>query len=115
MLRPWALTVAFAALAAVALFLAIAWDVPNQCSLTINCVKGYEWHTGDGKYFHTIEGVSAEISQTAYLREVSSHLRSAAAFGVFAMCLAWYGAAVLRIRPQKVKEPARIQAESTKR
>ncbi|HEV2029287.1 MAG TPA: hypothetical protein VGS16_12275 [Candidatus Dormibacteraeota bacterium] len=31
MVRPWALTATFGALAAVALFLAIGWDVPSFC------------------------------------------------------------------------------------
>lgn len=96
MLRPWALTVTFGAVAAVTLFLATAWDVPEHCHISLNCVKGYEWHTENGKYYHVIEGVSAEISQQAYMQEIGIDLRSAAAFGVYALCLAWVATAVFR-------------------
>jgi hypothetical protein len=105
-LRPWGLTVVFALFAGLVLFLAIAWDVPNHCQLTISCVKGYEWHSVDGKYFHSVSGITSEISQAAYIHEVSADLRSAAAFGVFSMCLAWVAAAVLRVRPRRDKELA---------
>jgi hypothetical protein len=98
MLRPWALTVAFGVIAAVVLYLATAWDVPARCHVTLNCVKGYEWRTENGKYYHVIEGVSTEISQKAYAQEVDLDLRSAAAFGVYTLCLAWVGTTVLRYR-----------------
>jgi hypothetical protein len=99
MLRPWALTATFGALAAVALFLAIGWDVPSVCHgpVPVNCFQGYEWTTEDGRYYHTTaDGTHAEISQHTYVSEVGFDLRSAAAFGLFAMCLAWVAAAVLR-------------------
>jgi hypothetical protein len=99
MLRPLALTITFGTIATVALFLAIAWEVPSRCHVTINCVKGYEWHMQNGKYYHVIDGVSAEISRAAYTQETGIDLRSAAAFGLYAMCLAWLGAVVLRTSP----------------
>jgi hypothetical protein len=99
MLRPWTLTIAFGALAAVALFLALGWDVPSFCHgpVPVNCVKGYQWSTDNGHYHHTnADGIYAEISQQTYVQEVGFDLRSAGTFGILAMCLAWVGAAVLR-------------------
>jgi hypothetical protein len=99
LLRPWALTATFGALAAVVLFLAIGWDVPSFCHgpVPVNCVKYYQWSVESGHYYHTIAGgIPAEISQQTYVQEVGFDLRSAAAFGVFALCLAWVAAAVLR-------------------
>jgi hypothetical protein len=98
MFRPLALTVTFGAVVAVALFLAMAWDVPSRCHVSINCVKGYEWRIDNGKYYHAIEGLSAEIGQQAYLQETGTFLRSAATFGLYAMCLAWFASAGLRPR-----------------
>src|SRR5258706_6677416 len=50
MVRPWALTATFGALVAVALFLAIGWDVPSFCHgpIPLNCVKGYQLSTANG-------------------------------------------------------------------
>ena len=99
MLRPWALTATFGALAAVALFLAIGWDVPSVCHgpVPVNCVKYYKWSVESGHYFHAIEGgLPTEISLQTYIQEVGFDLRSAAAFGVFALCLAWVAADVLK-------------------
>lgn len=106
MLRPWALTATFGALAAVALFLAMGWDVPSFCHgpVPVNCVKYYQWSVESGHYYHTIaSGIPAEISEQTYVQEVGFDLRSAAAFGVFALCLAWVAAAVLR-RPSKAPD-----------
>ena len=94
-LRPWALTVAFGAIAIVAVYLAAAWDVPSRCPVSLDCVKGYEWRTENGKYYHVIEGVTTEISQKDYAQEIGIDLRSAAAFGVYALCLAFVATAVL--------------------
>jgi hypothetical protein len=99
MLRPWALTITFGAIAAVALYLAIGWEVPNRCGVSLNCVKGYEWRLENAKYYHIIEGVKSEIGQQAYVQETGIDLRSAAAFGVLMLSLAWTGTAVLR-RPR---------------
>jgi hypothetical protein len=99
LLRPWALTATFGALAAVVLFLAIGWDVPSFCHgpVPVNCVKGYQWSTDNGHYYHSIEeGPQVEISQQTYVQEVGFDLRSAAVFGVLALCGAWVAAAVFR-------------------
>jgi branched-subunit amino acid ABC-type transport system permease component len=99
MLRPWGLTAIFVAVAAVALFLAIGWDVPSFCHgpIPVNCVKGYVWSSDSGHYYHTTAaGIYAEISQQTYIQEVGFDLRSAAVFGVLALCAAWIGAAVFR-------------------
>lgn len=96
-LRPWGLTVTFGALASVVLFLAVGWDVPGFCHGPLNCVKGYQWSVENGHYYHTISGgISTEISQPTYIHEVGIDLRSAAAFGVGALCLAWVAADLLR-------------------
>lgn len=97
--RPWAVTAIFGALAAVALYLAIGWDVPTFCHgpVPVNCVKGYQWSTDNGHYYHTVyEGPQVEISPQTYVQEVGFDLRSAAVFGVLALCGAWVAAAVLR-------------------
>jgi hypothetical protein len=99
MLRPWVLTATFGALAAIALFLAIAWDVPSFCHgpVPLNCVKGYAWSADNGRYYHTdAAGIYSEISQQRYVQEVGFDLRSAAVFGVLALCGGWISAAVLR-------------------
>ena len=99
MVRPWALTATFGALAAVALFLAIGWDVPSFCHgpVPVNCVKGYQWSTENGLYYHSIEeGPRVEISRQMYVQEVGFDLRSAATFGVLALCCAWVAAALFR-------------------
>jgi hypothetical protein len=99
MLRPWVLTATYGALAGGALFLAIIWDVPSLCHgpVPLNCVKGYAWSTDNGHYYHTTAaGTYAEISREIYVQEVGFDLRSAAVFGVLALCAAWVGAAVLR-------------------
>jgi hypothetical protein len=101
LLRPWAMTAAFGALAAVALYIAIGWDVPSFCQGPLTCTKYYHWSMSDGHYYHTIsEGPQAEISQQGYVQEVGVDLRSAATFGVYAMCLAWVAAGVLRAPSQ---------------
>jgi hypothetical protein len=115
LLRPWALTAAFGALAAAALFLAIVWDVPNACRgpIPVNCFQGYQWSADDGLYHHTTpNGARAEISQQTYVQEVGFDLRSAAAFGVFALCLAWVGAAVLRRSPTTTVRDSRQMERS---
>jgi hypothetical protein len=102
LLRPWALTAVFGALAAVALFLAIVWDVPSFCHgpVPVNCVKGYEWSIDDGHYYHTTaDGTHGEISRQTYVEEVGFDLRSVAVFGVLSLCAAWIGAGVLRAAP----------------
>ena len=99
LLRPWALTAGFGALAGVVLFLAIGWDAPSFCHgpVPVNCVQGYHWSVENGHYYHTIfEGPPVEISQNRYLQETGFFLRSAAAFGVFALCLGWVAAGGLR-------------------
>jgi hypothetical protein len=101
--RPWALTAAFGALAAVVLFLAIVWDVPGFCHgpVPVNCEQGYYWSVESGHYFQSFEGgPRKEISQQIYIQEVGFDLRSAAAFGVYALCLAWVAAAALRASPK---------------
>ena len=107
LLRPWALTAAFGALAATALFLAIVWDVPSFCHgpIPVNCVKGYVWSVDNGHYYHTTwNGTYGEISQQTYIQEVGFGLRSAAVFGVLSLCAAWIGAAVFRPRNRPVSE-----------
>src|SRR5712692_5876735 len=99
MLRPWALTATFGALAAVALFLAIGWDVPTFCHgpVPVNCVKYYQWSIDNGRYYRPIsDGPQAEISQQTYIQEVGFDLRSGSVFGVLALCAGFIGAAVLR-------------------
>jgi hypothetical protein len=106
LLRPLALTVAFGACAAVTLVLAIGWDVPNFCHgpVPVNCFRGYQWSTDTGRYYHTTaDGTRAEISQQTYVQEVGFDMRSAASFGVYAMCLAWLAAGVLRAPSQPRK------------
>jgi hypothetical protein len=112
LLRPWAMTVAFGAFAAATLFLAIGWDVPNVCHgpVPVNCFRGYQWSTENGRYYHTTaDGIHAEISQQAYVQEAGFDLRSAASFGVYAMCLAWLAAGVLRAPSQARKVPPSAQ------
>jgi hypothetical protein len=92
MLRPWAVTATFGALAAVALFLAVVWDVPSFCHgpVPVNCVKYYHWSTENGHYYLTVpDGTHAEISQQEYVQVAGFDLRSAAVFGVLALCGAW--------------------------
>ena len=103
-LRPLALTVAFGAVAAIALFLALGWDVPNFCNGPLNCTKGYQWSANNGRYYHTTpDGTHAEISRQTYVREVGIDLRSTATFGIYAMCLAWLAASALRAPTQAPK------------
>jgi hypothetical protein len=106
LLRPWAMTAAFGALAAVALFLALGWDVPSFCHSPLYCTKGYQWSTSAGHYYHTPpEAASAEISRQTFIDETGADLRTAATFGVYAMCLAWLAAGVLRAPSQPRKAP----------
>ena len=95
--RPVPLAVAFAILVLVSSYLALAWQLPAAChGLSLNCFKGYEWNTQDDHFYHvTVEGVGAEISRLTYITEVGVHLRSAAAFGVYSLCLAWAAAMAL--------------------
>jgi hypothetical protein len=99
MLRPWVLTALYGALVAAALTLAIVWDVPSFCHgpVPLNCVKGYAWSADNGHYYHTTAaGTYGEISRETYVQEVGFDLRSAAVFGVLALCAAWIGAGVFR-------------------
>jgi hypothetical protein len=99
LLRPWALTAAFGAFAAAALFLSVGWDVPGVCHgpVPLNCFQEYQWSTDDGHYYQTIlEGPRAEISRQTYISEVGFDLRSAADFGVLALCAAWTVAGVFK-------------------
>jgi hypothetical protein len=96
-------------LAGVVLFLAIGWDTPSFCRgpVPLNCVQGYHWSVEGGHYYHTIfEGPPVEISQYQYLQESGFFLRSAAAFGVFALCLGWVAAGGLRA-PTKAADSVR--------
>jgi hypothetical protein len=99
LLRPWALTAAFGAFAAAALFLSVGWDVPGVCHgpVPLNCFQEYQWSTNDGHYYQTIlEGPRAEISRQTYISEVGFDLRSAADFGVLSLCAAWIVAGVFK-------------------
>jgi hypothetical protein len=99
MVRPWALTATFGALAAIALFLAVGWDVPSFCHgpVPLNCFQPYQWSSDNGHYYHSIEeGPQVAISRQTYIEEVGFDLRSAAAFGVLALCGAWIGASLFR-------------------
>jgi hypothetical protein len=110
LLRPWALTAVFGALVAVALFLAIVWDVPSFCQgpVPLNCVKGYAWSIDSGHYYHTTaDGTYAEISRQTYIQELGFDLRSVAVFGVLVLCGAWIGAAVLRSASTHVNADSR--------
>jgi hypothetical protein len=101
--RPWAMTAGFGVIAAAALFLAIVWDVPSFCNgpVPVNCMQGYQWSVDAGRYYHSFhEGALTEISQQRYFQEVDFDLRSAAAFGVYALCLAWIASAGLRAPPR---------------
>jgi hypothetical protein len=109
LLQPWVMTAGFAAVAAVALFLALGWDVPSFCQGPLNCTKGFQWSTNAGHYYHTPpEGTVAEISRQTYVDEVGVDLRSGATFGVYAMCLAWLAAGVLRAPSQPRQVPPEV-------
>ena len=107
LLRPFPFTIAFAIVAASALFLALGWDVPSLChGDPINCVKGYDWSTDNARYFHTTaDGIHGQISANIYLQEVGQHLRSAATFGVFALCGAFVVAPVVGPAPGAPPRP----------
>jgi hypothetical protein len=99
LLRPWILTAVFGACAAIALFIAVSWDVPAVCHgpVPVNCFQEYQWSTDDGHYYQSIlEGPRAEISRQTFIEEVGFDLRSAAAFGVLALCAAWIAAGVFK-------------------
>ena len=109
LLRPWAMTASFGALAAVALFLALFWAIPSFCHGPLTCTKGYQWSTNAGHYYHTPpEGTVAEISRQTYIDEVGVDLRSGATFGVYAMCPAWLAAGVLRAPSQPRQVPPEV-------
>jgi hypothetical protein len=99
MVRPWALTATFGALAAIALFLGVSWDVPSFCHgpVPLDCVKYYQWSTDNGRYYHSIEeGPQVQISRQTYIHEVGFDLCSAAVFRVLALCGAWIGTSLFR-------------------
>jgi hypothetical protein len=98
LLRPWPLALAFVGLLLVASHFALAWHLPTQCNgISLNCLKGYEWTDANGVFSHTpTDGVSSQISRATYIEEVGVHLRSAAAFGIFSLALAWAAAIAFR-------------------
>lgn len=98
LIRPVPLTIAFVFLLVVTSYFILAWQVPAQCNaLSLSCLKGYEWHIQDGRFYHVIpDGSSVQISRAGYIQEVGVHLRSAAAFGVYSLCFAWAAAIALR-------------------
>ena len=105
LIRPVPLTIAFVFLLVVTSYFMLAWQVPAQCNaLSLSCLKGYEWHIQDGRFYHVIpDGSSVQISRAGYVQEVGVHLRSAAAFGVYSLCFAW--AAAIALRRQAGPEP----------
>ncbi|GAC1506476.1 MAG: hypothetical protein NVS1B6_14360 [Steroidobacteraceae bacterium] len=100
-LRPLPLTLAFLAVALTALALAVTSNTPVDCPPTArSCIKIDEWKQSEGHYYrlypYDVQGNSdrsqpwVEISRATYLAEVGARLRSAAAFGIGALCLAWF-------------------------
>jgi hypothetical protein len=60
-------------------------------------LKGYQWSIQNGHFYHvTPDGLSEQISRATYIQEVGVHLRSAAAFGLYSLCLAWLAASALK-------------------
>jgi hypothetical protein len=98
LLRPWPLTLTFAVLVVIASYFAIGWHVPAVCNgIPLSCLKGYQWSIQNGHFYHvTPDGLSEQISRATYIQEVGVHLRSAAAFGLYSLCLAWLAASALK-------------------
>lgn len=96
-LRPLPLALLFAALVVAGTYLALGWRVPANCSVgPLNCFKGYDWTIQGDRYYHAPpEGVSEPISRDVYIAEVGTYLRSAAAFGMYSLCLAWGASGVV--------------------
>jgi hypothetical protein len=97
LLHPLPLAVVFVVLVLIASYFALAWQVPAAChGISINCFKAYEWRTQGDQYLHiTPDGLIRGISRATYVQEVGVHLRSAAAFGIYSLCLAWAAASTL--------------------
>jgi hypothetical protein len=90
--RPWALTAAFGALAAVVLFLAIVWDVPGFCHgpVPVNCEQAT---TGQWKVGITSNHSRAAPEKRSANRYISKRSASTCAPRqrlVFTRC-AWHG------------------------
>jgi len=102
LLRPAPLAGIFAVLVLIASYFALAWQLPPAChGISLNCFKGYEWSSQDGRFYHvTAAGVGAQISRATYITQVGVHLRSAAAFGVYSLCFAWAAATTLGPTPR---------------
>ena len=99
---PAPLAAAFGVLLVIVSYFALAWHVPAACTAgPLNCFKGYDWSIQDRNFFHvTPDGSSAQISRDTYIAEVGTNLRSAAAFGVYSLVLAWVASGALRRQPQ---------------
>jgi hypothetical protein len=93
-------TLAFAAVAGLALYLALTGNVPTNCPQgATSCVKIDEWRISGGHYYRLFPYDSqgnddpsrpwVEIDRQTYVAEVGTRLRMAAAFGVAGLCLAW--------------------------
>ena len=76
---PVPLAIVFGVLVVLVSYFALAWHVPAACRAgSMNCFKGYEWSVQQGSYFHvTPDGSSAQFSQSVYVAEVGTYLRSA--------------------------------------
>jgi len=105
LLRPAPLAGIFAILVLIASYFALAWQLPPAChGISLNCFKGYEWSSQNGRFYHvTSAGVAAQISRATYVAEVGVHLRSAAAFGVYSLCFAWAAATTLGTSARRLR------------
>jgi len=104
---PLPLAVAFGVLLVIVSYFALAWHVPAACTAgSLNCFKGYHWSVEAGSFFHVMpDGSSAQISRDIYIAEVGTYLRSAAAFGVYSLLLAWVASGALRRHQQGAAVP----------
>lgn len=97
LLSPLPLAAVFILLVFIASYFALGWRLPTVChGISLNCFKTYEWRMQGDQYLRmTSDGLITGISRATYIQEVGVHLRSAAAFRICSLCIAWAAASAL--------------------
>jgi hypothetical protein len=100
LIEPWPLTLAFAVVVGAAAASAFSGNLSFECPAGADsCIKLNDWRVADQRFYRRFPYDAygdrdpaqpwVEISAQTYVGEVGTKLRTAAAFGLFELCVGW--------------------------